>query len=93
MTHALNDITSSTNVEATYNATVDFLNYVDCNPDAEILYRVSDMILQVDSDAAYLVSLNAQSRAGGYHFWAAQTKRSSMTLTKSLPKSSRMAWH
>ena len=57
--HALNDIASSTDVKSTYNATVYFLNYAACNPDAEIIYRASGMILQVDSNAAYLVSPNA----------------------------------
>ena len=42
---ALNDIASSVNVESTYNATVYFLNYVTCNPNAEIIYRASDIIL------------------------------------------------
>ena len=32
------------------------------------MYRASDMILQVDSDAAYLVCPEARSRAGGYHY-------------------------
>ena len=61
MIHALNDIASSTDVESTYNTTVYFLNYAAYNPDAEIIYRVSDTILQADSNAAYLVSLQARS--------------------------------
>ena len=67
MMHALNDIAASTDVESTYNATVYFLNCAACNPDAEIIYHTSDMILQVDSNAVYLVSSKAQSRARGYH--------------------------
>lgn len=35
---------------------------------AEIIYRVSDMILRADSDAAYLVAPEARSRAGGYQY-------------------------
>ena len=68
MMNALNDIASSTDVEFTYNATVYFLNYAACNPDAEIIYQASDMILQVDSDAVYLVSPQGRSRASGYQF-------------------------
>ena len=64
MSHAINEITSSPNLESTYDATAYFLNYAACNPNAEILYRASDMILQVDSDAAYLVRPEARSRAG-----------------------------
>eukprot|EP00536_Pseudo-nitzschia_multiseries_P011790 jgi/Psemu1/30041/gm1.30041_g len=32
------------------------------------LYRANDMILRVDSNAAYLVCPGAKSRAGGYHY-------------------------
>ena len=37
-------------------------------PDAEIRFRASDMVLQGDSDAAYLAEPDARSRAGGFHF-------------------------
>ena len=70
MLHALNDIAIATinGTEATLAATKHFLNYAACNPNAEILYRKSDMILQTHADAAYLVCPQARSRAGGYHF-------------------------
>ena len=70
MLHALNNIATATinGTEATLKATHHFLNYAACNPNAEILYRASDMILQTHSDAAYLVAPEARSRAGGYHF-------------------------
>ena len=55
MSHGINEIASSPNLESTFDATTYFLNYAACNPNAEILYRASDMVLQVDSDAAYLV--------------------------------------
>ena len=45
-----------------------FLNYAASNPDAKIIYRASDMLYKVDSDAAYLVCSDARSRAGGYHY-------------------------
>ena len=45
-----------------------FLNYCATHPDAEILFRASGMILTGDSDEAYLVAPQAQSRAGGYHY-------------------------
>jgi len=41
---------------------------IDRHPDAVTIYRASDMILRVDSDAAYLVAPGARSRAGGYHY-------------------------
>ena len=70
MLHALNDIASSTvnGTEATLAATKYFLNYASSNPNGQIIYRASDMILRIDSDAAYLVRPEARSRAGGYHY-------------------------
>ena len=68
MLHALNDIASAPNTKASLDAMNYFLNYAACHPNAKIIYRASDMILQADSDAAYLVCPEAKSRAGGYHF-------------------------
>ena len=70
MQHAIKDIgTSTNNATTTTEAAVrHFLDYAHCNPNAELIFWGSDMILQTDSDAAYLVMPNAQSRAGGYHF-------------------------
>jgi hypothetical protein len=70
MQHAINDIGTSTNnaTTTTEGAVRHFLDYAHCNPNAELIFRASDMILQTDSDAAYLVMPNARSRAGGYHF-------------------------
>ena len=45
-----------------------FLDYAACNPKAKIIYRASNMVIQSDSDAAYLVCPEARSRAGGYTF-------------------------
>ena len=49
-------------------ATTYFLNYIASNPLPRIKYRVSDMILYVESDAAYLVNSCARSRCGGYQY-------------------------
>ena len=70
MQHALNDIAAKTKngTEATDRAIKHFLDYAHSNPDAEIIFQASDMILHADSDAAYLVARNARSRAGGYHY-------------------------
>ena len=45
-----------------------FMDYAASNPDAVIIYQSSCMILQSNSDAAYLVAPEARSRAAGYHF-------------------------
>ena len=43
------------------------LNYLNTNPNAKICFYSSDMILYVDSDAAYLVADKAKSRIAGYY--------------------------
>ena len=55
MLHALNCIACGGATQANLEATKCFLNYAACNPAAQIIYRKSDIILQGDSDAAYLV--------------------------------------
>ena len=75
MLHAINDISLSTakGTEATLKATTHLLNYAHTHPSTEIIYRASDMILRVESDAAYLVAAEARSRAGGYHYLTNKT--------------------
>ena len=70
MLHAINDISLSAakGTEATLDAITYLLNYAHTHPDTEVIYRASDMVLRVDSDAAYLVAPEARSRAGGYHY-------------------------
>jgi hypothetical protein len=75
MQHALNEIACSKDNETKHEATIYFLNYAASNPDAEIIFRASDMILQIDSDAAYLVCPKARSRAGGYHYIGNEDKK------------------
>ena len=50
------------------NTLNNFLNYCATNPEAQIIYRASDMQLEIDCDAAYLVTSKARSRAAGYHY-------------------------
>ena len=70
MLHGLNAIASAVTKGTTSTAAAvqRLMDYAHSNPDAEILYRASDMVLQTDSDAAYLVEPEARSRAGGFHF-------------------------
>ena len=44
------------------------LDYLSTYPDAKIRYTKSDMILHLDSDAAYLVAPKARSRVAGYFY-------------------------
>ena len=46
MLHALNCIACGGATQANLEATQYFLNYAACNPDAQIIYRKSDMILK-----------------------------------------------
>ena len=67
--HALNEISIAA-TGATIETMKDlehFLDYCATHPEAEIVYRASDMQLFVDSDAAYLVAPKARSRVAGYH--------------------------
>ena len=68
--HALNElnIAASDPTEETQKDLENFLDYVATHPEAQIIYRVSDMQLEVDCDAAYLVAPKARSRAAGYHY-------------------------
>ena len=61
MMHALNDLATriTTGTQKTNEALQTFLDYCATYPDAEIMYRASDMILLCDSDAAYLVAPKA----------------------------------
>ena len=43
------------------------MNYLNTYPDAYIQYYASDMVLWVDSDAAYLIALKTRSRVAGYY--------------------------
>ena len=67
---ALNDIgtqqakpTTNTKIEADW-----LLDYLYTHPDAQLKFNASDMVLWVDSDAAYLVKPGAKSRMAGFYY-------------------------
>jgi hypothetical protein len=70
MMHVLNEIciAATKGTATTAKSLAHFLNYCASNPTAEIIYRKSDRMLTIDSDAAYLVAANARSRAAGYFY-------------------------
>ena len=76
MLHALNDLATQTHsgTQKTMKAVAHFLNYCASNPEAATLYRVSDMILHINSDTAYLVAPKARSRAGGFYYMGNRNK-------------------
>ena len=65
---ALNEIASmqSKPTQLTQKKTQQLMDYLNTYPDAYIRFYASDMILHVDSDAAYLVAPKAKSRIAGY---------------------------
>ena len=70
MLHALNDIATKTNqgTTTTLEAAHHLLHYAASNPNGQIRFTASDMVLNCHSDAAYLVAPESRSRAGGFLF-------------------------
>ena len=54
--------------QTTLNKLKRLLDYVATYPDATIRYRASKMVLQVDTDAAYLVLPKARSCCSGHYY-------------------------
>ena len=52
----------------TLKRTEDLLDYAATHPNAKVLYRASDMVLQIHTDALYLSEPKARSRAAGHYF-------------------------
>jgi hypothetical protein len=75
MSHALNNLAAQTKKvhKKSMEALTHFLNFCATHPDAEIIYRASDMIKQNHSDAAYLVASEARSRAGVFTYTWGET--------------------
>ena len=57
------------------------MDYVNTYQHAYIRYKASDMVLHIDSDAAYLVAPKARSRVAGYfHLSDHPSKKKNATL-------------
>ena len=56
------------------------LNYVACNPNAEITYVAINMCLCIHSDASYLSAAKARSRAGAHIFLGDNPVRTTPTV-------------
>lgn len=67
---ALNEIGTqqSKPTKSTNNAANTILDFVSTYPNGKIRFHASDMILHIDTDAAYLVMPNAKSRVAGYYY-------------------------
>jgi hypothetical protein len=49
------------------------LDFAATYPNAKVRYHASDMVLHIDTDAAYLVMPNAKSRIAGYFYLSSNT--------------------
>ena len=67
---ALNEIASeqASPTQKTQEKAKRLMDYVATYPNAFIRYYASDMVLHIDSDAAYLVAPKARSRVAGYFY-------------------------
>ena len=73
---ALNEIASeqSKPTQKTMDKAQQLMDYVATYPDTYIRFYASDMILNIDSDAAYLVAPKSRSRVAGYFHLASIPK-------------------
>lgn len=61
-------MTQANATEQTEQHVSQLLDYLATNPLASVLYRTSDMILNIHSDASYLNEPNGRSRVAGFFF-------------------------
>ena len=74
---ALSSIASEQTIatENTMKKIIHLMDYLATHPDAVIMFRASDMILNVHSDASYLSEKKAKSRMAGYFFLGSMPKK------------------
>jgi Reverse transcriptase (RNA-dependent DNA polymerase). len=83
---ALNDISHEQNnpTAQTLQKVTQLLDYTATHPNATIRFYQSNMVLWINSDAAYLVAYGAHSRAGGFFHLADLPKKTSKTSNKTV---------
>jgi len=82
---ALNEIASqqAKPTEATVKTVDWMLDYLSTHPDATLRFYASDMILIIETDAAYLVLPNARSRAAAWFIFGNDPKKVTNPMTNS----------
>ena len=77
MIHALNDLATQTHsgTQKKKKVVKHFLSYCASNLDSTTLYCVSDLILNIDSDAAYLVAPKDRSQVGEFYYMGNSNKQ------------------
>jgi len=58
------------------------LNYAATHPNAKLRFIASDMVLHIDTDAAFLVQPQAKSRVAGYYFMGSKIMRNGAPETE-----------
>jgi hypothetical protein len=53
-------------IEQTMGRCINLLNYLMSNQDAKVCFHASDMVMNIHSDASYLLETKAHSRACGH---------------------------
>jgi hypothetical protein len=61
--------------EKTLAAANMFLNYAATHPEAKLQYTASDMVLHIDTDAAFLVQPRTKSQVAEYYFMGSKLIR------------------
>lgn len=81
---ALNEIArqQANPTQKTMEAANMLLDYAATHPDAKLRFRASDMVLHIDTDAAFLVQPKAKSRIAGYYFMGSSIIRNGIPETE-----------
>ena len=58
------------------------LDYAATHPHAKLRFTASDMVLHIDTDAAFLVQPQAKSRVAGYYFMGSKIVNDGVPETK-----------
>jgi len=68
--------------EKTMEAVTMLLDYAATHPNAKVRFTASDVVLHIDTDAAFLVQPQAKSRVAGYYFMGSKIVRNGVPETE-----------
>ena len=69
------------------------LDYLSCHSEAKLRFYASDMLLYVDSDAAYLIAPHAKSRIAGYYYLGDQPHKKTKRINGAIQVECRYLKH
>ena len=80
--------------EKTMERCINLLNYLVTNQDAKVVFRASDMVMNIHSDASYLSKTNLRSRSCGHFFMGWMPKNDKrIQLNGAFYVSDVLLWH